>query len=375
MTPAGVERRDGVQRKPVDHILLAAVLTLLGFGIVMVFSASSIEASVLNHNPYYYLERQLVWAGLGLAIMAFLARFDYHRLAQLGHPVAIATVVLLLVVLVPHIGREVNGARRWLGFGSLLFQPSELAKFSLVLFFALWLARMPRIDRFWQGIGVPLAIYLPIAFLIIKEPDLGTALALGGTVFTMLFVAGANLWQFFGIVALALPVVGAAIVVAPYRLQRFLAFLHPQADPQGAGYHIIQSLYALGSGGLFGTGLGQGALKYFYLPEQHTDFIFAIVGEELGLIGALAVLALFLVLTWRGLRVAMLAPARFGALLAVGLTAMVAVQALMNIAVVTASMPITGIPLPFISYGGSSLVFALGAIGILLNISRQVVHA
>ena len=364
-----------MQRKPVDHILLAAVLTLLGFGIVMVFSASSIEASVLNHNPYYYLERQMVWAGLGLAIMAFLARFDYHRLAQLAQPVAIATVVLLLVVLVPHIGREVNGARRWLGFGSLLFQPSELAKFSLVLFFALWLARMPRLDRFWQGIGVPLAIYLPIAFLIIKEPDLGTALALGGTVFTMLFVAGVNLWQFFGIVALALPVVGVAIVVAPYRLQRFLAFLHPQADPQGTGYHIIQSLYALGSGGLFGTGLGQGALKYFYLPEQHTDFIFAIIGEELGLIGALAVLALFLVLTWRGLRVAMLAPDRFGALLAVGLTAMVAVQALMNIAVVTASMPITGIPLPFISYGGSSLIFALGAMGILLNISRQAVKA
>ncbi len=363
-----------MQRKPIDHILLAAVLTLLGFGVVMVFSASSIEASVVNHNPYFYLERQLVWAGLGLAIMAFFVRFDYHRLVPLAQPVAIATVLLLILVLVPHIGRDVNGARRWLGFGSLLFQPSELAKFSLVLLFALWLARMPRTDRFWQGIGVPLAIYLPIALLIIKEPDLGTALALGGTVFTMLFVAGVNLWQFFGVVSLVLPAVGVAIIVAPYRLQRFLAFLHPTADPQGAGYHIIQSLYALGSGGLFGSGLGQGALKYFYLPEQHTDFIFAIVGEELGLIGAVAVLALFLVLTWRGLRVAMLAPDRFGALLAVGLTAMVAVQALMNIAVVTASMPITGIPLPFISYGGSSLIFALGAIGILLNISRQAVR-
>ena len=364
-----------MQRRPMDHLLLAAVLTLLGFGIVMVFSASSIEAGVINHNPYYYLERQLVWAGLGLAAMAFFSRFDYHRLASLAQPVAIATVVLLIVVLVPHIGREVNGARRWLGFGSLLFQPSELAKFSLVLLFAYWLARMPRIERFMQGIGVPLLIYVPIALLIVKEPDLGTALALGGTVFVMLFVAGVNLWQFFGVLAMVLPVVGVAIIVAPYRLQRFLAFLHPQSDPQGAGYHIIQSLYALGSGGLLGTGLGQGAMKYFYLPEQHTDFIFAIVGEELGLIGAVALLALFFVLTWRGLRVAMLAPDRFGALLAVGLTAMVAVQALMNIAVVTASMPITGIPLPFISYGGSSLVFALGAMGILLNISRQAVRA
>ena len=364
-----------MQKKPLDQILLASVLTLLGFGIVMVFSASSIEASVITHTPYYYLERQMIWAGLGLAAMAFFAHFDYHRLAPLAQPVAIATVLLLLLVLVPQIGHSVNGASRWLGFGSLLFQPSELAKFSLVLLFAYWLARMPHLERFWQGIGVPLAIYVPIAFLIVKEPDLGTALALGGTIFTMLFVAGVNLWQFFGVVAMVLPVVGVAIIVAPYRLQRFLAFLHPQADPQGAGYHITQSLYALGSGGLFGTGLGQGALKYFYLPEQHTDFIFAIIGEELGLIGAVAVLALFLVLTWRGLRVAMLAPDRFGALLAVGLTAMVAVQALMNIAVVTASMPITGIPLPFISYGGSSLVFALGAIGILLNISRQVVHA
>ncbi len=363
-----------MQRKPIDHILLAAVLTLLGFGVVMVFSASSIEASVVNHNPYYYFERQMVWAVLGLAIMVFFTRFDYHRLAQLAQPVAIATILLLIVVLVPHIGRDVNGARRWLGFGSLLFQPSALAKFSLVLLFAYWLARMPRPDRFWQGIGVPLAIYLPIALLIIKEPDLGTALALGGTVFTMLFVAGVNLWQFFGILAMVVPAVGVAIIVAPYRLQRFLAFLNPQADPQGTGYHIIQSLYALGSGGIFGSGLGQGALKYFYLPEQHTDFIFAIVGEELGLIGAVAVLALFLVLTWRGLRVAMLAPDRFGALLAIGLTAMVAVQALMNIAVVTASMPITGIPLPFISYGGSSLVFALGAMGILLNISKQAVR-
>jgi cell division protein FtsW len=364
-----------VQKRPFDHILLASVLTLLGFGIVMVFSASSIEASVINHNPYYYLERQIIWAALGLAAMAFFARFDYHRLQRLAQPVAIATIVLLILVLVPHIGHSVNGARRWLGFGSLLFQPSELAKFSLVLLFAYWLARMPHLERFVQGIGVPLAIYVPIAFLIIKEPDLGTAVALGGTIFTMLFVAGVNLWQFAGIVALALPVVGVAIIVAPYRLQRFLAFLHPQSDPQGAGYHIIQSLYALGSGGLFGTGLGQGALKYFYLPEQHTDFIFAIIGEELGLIGAVAVLALFLVLTWRGLRVAMMAPDRFGAIMAVGLTAMVAVQALMNIAVVTASMPITGIPLPFISYGGSSLVFALGAMGILLNISRQAVHA
>jgi len=364
-----------MRRSQVDHILLAAVLTLLGFGVVMVFSASSVEASVVNHNPYYYLERQLVWAVLGLAAMAILARFDYHRLAPLVQPVAIVTLVLLIAVLIPHVGREVNGARRWLGYGSLLFQPSELAKFSLVLVFGLWLSRVPRVERFWQGIGVPLLLYMFVAALIVLEPDLGTTLALGGTVLLMMFAAGANLGQFFGVLALALPAVGVAILVAPYRLQRLLAFLHPESDPQGSGYHIIQSLYALGSGGLFGSGLGQGALKYFYLPEQHTDFIFSIIGEELGLVGAVLVLALFLVLTWRGLRVAMLAPDRFGALLAVGLTTMVSLQALMNVAVVTASMPITGIPLPFISYGGSSLVFALGGMGILLNISRQAQRA
>ncbi len=362
-------------KRAIDTTLLAAVLTLLGFGIVMVFSASSVEAAVVNHNAYYYLERQMIWAGLGLFLMFALSRIDYHILLRYAEPIAWGTFGLLVLVLVPHIGKDINGARRWLGFGSLLFQPSEMAKFSLVLLFAKRLATERRITNFAHGILVPLAILGVFAGLIIYEPDLGTALALSGTVMAMLFTAGASGVQLGAVLLSLVPAVGVLIAMAPYRMRRFLAFLDPKQDPLGSGYHIIQSLYALGSGGLFGVGLGQGALKYFYLPEQHTDFIFAIIGEELGLLGAAAVIALFFVVTVRGLRVAMLAPDRFGALLATGLTAMIAVQALLNIAVVTASMPITGVPLPLISYGGSSLLFALAGIGVLLNVSRQRVSA
>ncbi len=358
-----------------DHTLLTAVLTLLGFGIVMVFSASSVEAAVSYHDTYYFLERQLLWAGLGMILMFGLARIDYHLLLRYAEPIAWGTFALLVLVLVPHIGKDINGARRWLGFGSLLFQPSEMAKFSLVLLFAKRMATERRLQSFVHGILAPLLILTVIAGLIIKEPDLGTALALTGTVMAMLFTAGVNGLQLSAVLGSFIPVVGVLIAIAPYRLQRFMAFLDPKKDPLGSGYHIIQSLYALGSGGLFGVGLGQGALKYFYLPEQHTDFIFAIVGEELGLIGCAVLIALFFLLTVRGLRVAMLAPDRFGALLATGLTAMIAVQALLNIAVVTASMPITGVPLPFISYGGSSLLFALAGVGVLLNVSKQRVSA
>lgn len=361
--------------RSIDTMLLGAVLTLLGFGIVMVFSASSVVATVSTGNPYYFLERQLIWSVLGLGLMFFFARMDYHRLLPYTEKIAYVTAALLVAVLIPHIGRDINGGRRWLGFGSLVFQPSELSKFSLVLLFAKRMAGERRIRHFAYGILEPLLILLFFAALIIKEPDLGTALSLAGTVFTMLFVAGVNLYQFFGMIASVIPVVTIVIITAPYRLQRLLAFLDPQKSPQGAGYHIIQSLYALGSGGLFGVGLGQGALKYFYLPEQYTDFIFAIVGEELGLVGTVTIVALFMFVAWRGLRIAVRAPDRFGALLASGLTAMVAIQAFMNIAVVTASMPITGIPLPFISYGGSSLVFALAGIGVLLSISRQAISA
>jgi cell division protein FtsW len=361
-----------MRSRVVDLPLLLTVLTLLGFGIVMVFSASSVESLAYYNSPYYYLERQLIWAALGLFAMFWFARFDYWRLRRYAWPLAYLTLFLLVAVLVPHIGREVLGARRWIGVGSLVFQPSELTKLTLVVLFAHTLTQEgvdPADLR--QGL-IRHLLMLAVAFaLIIKEPDLGTALSLAGTAVVMLWVAGVRGQQIVGLALLAIPVVLLLIVAEPYRLQRLTAFLDPTKNPLGSGYHIIQSMYAIGSGGLFGVGLGRSALKYFYLPEQHTDFIFSILAEELGFIGAVAVLVLYFLFAWRGFRVALAAPDRFGAVLAAGLTTMVVLQALMNIAVVTASMPITGIPLPFISYGGSALVFVLAGVGILLNISKH----
>jgi cell division protein FtsW len=357
---------------PYDLTLVATVLILLGVGIVMVYSASSVEAYAAFGDSAYYLKRQLVWAALGLAAMAVASRVDYHRYVRWAPPLFLATLVCLLLVLVPHVGVEVNGARRWLGRGFILFQPSELAKLSTVLLFAVTLTerRFPPSDLV-RGFGFHLAVLAVLFGLIVKEPDLGTALSLGGTALVMMYVAGARLTHLGALLALAVPAVGALVVFEPYRLARIMAFVDPFKDPLGSGYHILQGLYAIGSGGLLGTGLGHSALKFFYLPEAHTDFIFAILAEELGFVGAAAVIVLFFVFAWRGYRIALRAPDRFGAVLGVGLTTMVLLQAVMNIAVVTDSMPVTGVPLPFISYGGSSLVFTLLGVGILLNISRR----
>lgn len=354
-----------------DMVLLSIVLVLAGFGAIMIFSASSVEALRNYGSPYHFLDRQLIWLVLGGVLMLVAARYDYWKLKRFAWPLAWVTLILLVAVLVPHVGREIGGARRWIGFGSFLLQPSELAKFSLVLLFAHTLTREKlELTRTTKTL-LPHLFMLGVAgALIMKEPDLGTTMSLAATAVVMLWVAGTPTLQ-VGLTALsALPAVGAMIIIAPYRLRRFMAFLHPQQDPLGAGYHIIQSLYAIGSGGLFGEGLGRSSLKYFYLPEQHTDFIFSILSEELGFFGAVGVLVLFFALGWRGYKASLQAPDRFGALLGTGLTTMILVQALLNIAVVTASVPITGIPLPFISYGGSSLVFAMMGVGILLNISR-----
>lgn len=355
-----------------DFLIFFATVTLLGLGIVMVFSSSSVAAAAEFNDGLYYLKRQAVWSFIGLVGMSFLMQVDYHRLKRWGVPALIIAVFLLGVVLVEGIGREGGGAQRWLRLGPLNVQPSEVAKLCTVLFLAGFLAdRGEKIRNFWRGLFPPLVLLGGLFLMILKQPDLGTAVALAGTVGIMLFAAGADWRHLAGLGAMAVPVLWWAIMGETYRRNRFLAFLNPSADPLGAGYHIIQSLYAIGSGGLLGVGLGQSHQKFLYLPERHTDFIFAILGEELGFIGTLAVLALFFLLAWRGCRAAMLAPDRFGSLLAVGIIGMVTLQALVNIGVVTGSLPITGIPLPFISYGGSSLVFSLAGIGILLNISSQ----
>lgn len=356
-----------------DFVIFFTVIALLGLGVVMVYSSSAVSAYVNFDDSYYFLKRQIVWVILGLLAMFFTMSIDYHAWRPLAKPVMLATLVLLVLVLVPGLGKVVNGARRWLGFGSLYLQPSEIAKLSMVLFTADSLTKnQDKIKSFVRGLVPQLLTLLLIFGLILKEPDLGTALAISGTVFVLLFTAGAKISHLASLGITGVTGIIAAIIVEPYRLRRLLAFSDPWSDPLDTGYHIIQSLYAIGSGGLFGVGLGRSREKFLYLPEPHTDFIFAILGEELGFIGTVTVIVLFFLFAWRGLKVAISAPDIYGSVLAAGLTTMIVVQALMNIAVVTASMPVTGIPLPFISFGGSALIFTLAGVGILLNISRYV---
>lgn len=360
-----------MKRHAPDYVILLAVLTLAGIGVVMVFSASSVMAGLRFHNPYYYLERQALWMVFGTIAMLMTMHIDYHRWKPFARVAFIINLLLLIVVLIPHLGLERNGARRWLGYGPAQFQPSELMKIAFVLFLAQVLSRdKTKLRDFWRGLVPYLALLALVFGLIMLEPDMGTALAMAGTVVVILFAAGARLGHLMALGASAVPMLLGLIWIAPYRLRRFMSFLDPQADPQGTGYHILQALYAFGSGGFFGVGLGAGKLKFGYLPENHTDSIFAMIGEELGFIGAVVVIILFFLFTWRGLQVATRSPDAFGALLAVGLTATISVQAFLNIAVITASIPFTGIPLPFVSYGGTNLVITMAGVGMLLNVSR-----
>lgn len=339
----------------------------------MVYSASAVSANVNFNDSYYFLKRQFIWAALGLLAMIFTMNIDYHIWRKLAKLIILITIVLLILVLIPGMGKVVNGARRWLGSGSIYIQPSEIAKLSMVLFTAYYLSNYQnKIQSFIKGV-VPLLGMLAVIFgLILKEPDLGTALSIAGTVFVLLFIAGARIWHLTSLSAVGVAGIVVAILAEPYRLKRLIAFNDPWADPLDTGYHIIQSLYAIGSGGLFGVGLGRSREKFLYLPEPHTDFIFSILGEELGLIGTTTILVLFFLFAWRGFKIAMSATDVYGSILAAGLTTMILVQALMNIAVVTASMPVTGIPLPFLSFGGSALIFTMAGVGILLNISKRV---
>ncbi|NPV71619.1 MAG: putative lipid II flippase FtsW [Firmicutes bacterium] len=345
--------------------------TLLAIGIVMVFSSSSVRALQDYGDMYYFLKKQLIWAALGVLAMGVVSGIDYWHYRRLIAPAFVVNMILLVLVLIPGIGKVSHGARRWIGVGQLVFNPAELMKLTWVTFMSVYLTRdKDKIKRFLMGLCPYLVATGAIFGLILKEPDLGTALSIAGTTFVVLFAAGARLAHLFGLAVAAVPAFLWAALAEEYRRRRLFAFLDPWSDPSDSGYHIIQALYALGSGGLFGMGLGAGRQKMLYLPEAHTDFIFAILGEELGFIGAATVLALFFLFAWRGYRVAMTAPDTMSCLLATGVTTIVTLQAVINIGVVTASMPITGIPLPFISFGGSSLVPTMAGVGVLLNISR-----
>lgn len=361
------------RKKSPDVLLFAATVLLLSLGIIMVYSASQVTAYEKLDDTFYYLKKQAVWALIGVVAMVSVMKVDYWKYKKWAVPFLIIAFALLIMVLLPGIGKNIKGAQRWLVLGPLRLQPSEVIKLSLVIFMAYGLSKYKdRLRYFMQGM-MPFLIVLGLACgLILLQPDLGTAVSVAGTVYIMLFAAGAKGKHLFYLALAGMVAVGMAIVLEPYRMSRFLAFLDPWADPRGTGFHIIQSLYALGSGGLFGAGLGQSHQKFFYLPEQHTDFIFAVLGEELGFLGGALVLILFLLFVWRGFKIALSSQDPFASLLAVGITSMIALQAIINIGVVTGSLPVTGIPLPLISFGGSSLVFTLTGVGIVLNISRYI---
>ncbi|HMD02364.1 MAG TPA: putative lipid II flippase FtsW [Candidatus Baltobacteraceae bacterium] len=355
-----------------DAVLVGAVATLVALGLVMVFSASSAYAVALHHDAGYFLKRQLAWLAVALAAAAVAYRVDYHRLRAFA-PLLLALCVLsLTLVLVPHVGIYVGGARRWLGAGPFSFEPSEFTKLALVLYLASALAaKGEKIRSFSHGL-FPLAfVAILLGVLVVLEPDLGTASLLAFTTATMLFVAGARPAHM--LVVGAMLAAGGTLLVRhdPYKLARITAFVDPWKDPLDKGFHIVQSLMALGSGGLAGLGLGFSRQKYFWLPEAPTDFIAAIIGEELGFIGLFVVIVLFVVFAYRASRIALAAPDRFGFLLAVGCMATIVIQAFVNLGVVTSSWPVTGVPLPFISFGGSSLVSSLIAVAIVVNVGRQ----
>lgn len=360
------------EKRAPDYALMLAIAILLGIGLVMVYSSSVVKAQDQFRDGFFYLKRQGLWILVGIPVMLAAMYLPYPVLQRWAKPFFIVSLVLLAVVLIPGVGMTVKGARRWIGYGGLQFQPSELMKIALVVFMGdLLTRREKRLGRFLKGFLPPVTIIGLVFGLIMLEPDMGTALATGGTAVVMLFAAGASVWHLGGLVLAGVPALIALIIFEPYRMARLTSFLDPFKDPQDTGYHIIQALYALGSGGLFGLGLGRSRQKFWYLPEQHTDFIFSILAEELGFIGAGTVILLFFFVAWRGYRIAVQAPDRFSSLLAVGVTTLIILQACINIGVNTSSMPITGITLPFISYGGSSLLFTMAGAGILLGISRH----
>ncbi|GAA0135887.1 stage V sporulation protein E [Paenibacillus sp. YSY-4.3] len=361
----------GKNRMAPDFWLLSSILGLLAIGIIMVYSAGSVLAFHDYGDSFYFVKRQLLFAVLGLVAMFFMMNFDFRHLRKYAKLGLLVCFALLVIVLIPGIGVVRGGARSWLGISSFGIQPSEFMKLGMILFLSYWLSKEDyKITIFTKGLLPPLGI-MGLAFgLIMLQPDLGTGTVMMGASLLIVFTAGARIKHLAGLATIgAIGFVGL-VLAAPYRLQRITAFLDPWSDPLGAGYQIIQSLYAIGPGGLAGLGLGMSRQKYSYVPEPQTDFIFSILAEELGFIGGLLVLLLFLILVWRGMRVAMTVEDSFGSLLAVGIVGMVAVQVVINIGVVIGLMPVTGITLPLISYGGSSLTLMLTALGILLNLSR-----
>jgi cell division protein FtsW len=359
--------------RPSGYVLLLVLVAVLNIiGLVMVLSASSVEALRLYGSAWFYFERQILWVGLGTAALIVTLRIDYHRWRKLAVPLLLACGAMLLAVLVPGIGIRVNGSARWLGAGQWRVQPSELAKLAVLIFIAdLLTRRSSRMDDTRYVVWPVMAAFLSVGLLIMMEPDMGTTLVLGSIVFGVLFVAGAPLFTMAKIGGMAAVGSLGLAVLEPYRWRRMTAFRHPFADAGNAGYQSAQGLLALGSGKLTGVGLGASRASWGFLPNPHTDFIFAIIGEQTGLVGSLLVISLFGAFAFLGVRAALRAPDRFGMLIAAGITSWIIGQAVINVGAVVGLLPVTGVPLPFISFGGSSLVIAMGAVGILLNVARS----
>lgn len=356
--------------------LTVVVMALICVGIVMIYSASCVNAMENFHDSLYYLKRHMIFLAMGLASCAAVMMFDYRQLQPYAGRIILFSILLLVLVIIPHIGKESYGARRWFKLGVFHFQPSELSKLAIIVFMADFLARKQEIIKdFWRGFVPPVVVMGIVCVLTVKQPDLGTTVETAVVVLVMMFIAGSRL-RHMSIIGLGgIIAVTYLIIKAPYRMARIVAFLDPWQDSRGIGFQLTQSQIAIGSGGVFGVGLGHSQQKLFYLPAAHTDFILSIVGEELGLIGTLAIIALFVAFIWIGSRIIRQTNNAFGYFLAVGIVAMLGLQAMVNVGVSIGAFPTKGLPLPFISYGGSALIFHLIAIGLLLNVAKTQDHS
>jgi len=374
--PVGHMRRrwiDAGSQRPGGYVALASTVVVLNIvGLVMVLSASSVSSLSSYGSGWFFFERQLLWIALGAAVFVLASRFEYHQWRRLVTPLLIAAFALLVIVLVPNVGITVFGSRRWLGSGTFRFQPTEIAKLALLVYVADVLTRRSAdLHDLRRTLRPVLIVFVAFAILVMREPDMASTMVLGLIVATGLIVGGLrvrHLWVMAG------GAIGAAAILAiaePYRRARVFSFLSPIHDKSNAGYQLTQSLIAIGSGGWTGVGLGAGRAKWLFLPNAHTDFIFAIIGEELGFIGCIAVIGLFVAFAVLGTRAAVRAPDRFGMLLAAGVTVWIVGQAVINIGAVIGLLPVSGVPLPFVSFGGSALVFSMVATGILANVARQ----
>ncbi|HTP24242.1 MAG TPA: putative lipid II flippase FtsW [Anaeromyxobacteraceae bacterium] len=369
-----ISSRPGPSRAPsplaIDRLLLAVVLLLSAIGAVMVYSASAVTAAARYHNSFHFLWRQLFALGMGLGFLLAMLKMGYRRAEALAYPFLVAALALLLLTLLPFVGRAAGGARRWINLGLFSFQPAEGAKLALVLYLSRSLAhKREKVRQFSIGFLPHLLVTGAIVALCLAEKDLGTCVVMALVLFAMLFAAGAKVSYLLGVFLVSLPFAWKAIAGTPYRLERIVAWLDPFAHRGGAGYQMWESMVGIGNGGWLGQGLGEGRSKLFYLPEAHTDFIAAVIAEETGLAGLGVLILLYAVFIWRGLRAAYNATDAFGCYLALGVTTLVGVQALVNLGVVTVLLPTKGLTLPFVSYGGSSLVVLLAGSGLLLSIS------